>query len=70
MSRFSVNKNTQGTGKHEVHNLDADCAYLPQPSNCIALGEHANCRGAVAAARKLYANVNGCAYCVPTCHTK
>lgn len=70
MSRFCVVKNTQSTGEREVHNLDADCAYLPQPSNHIALGEHGNCRGAVTAARKLYANVNGCAYCVPTCHTK
>ena len=70
MSRFCVNRNSQSTGEHEVHNLDANCPHLPQPSNRVALGEHSNCRGALAAARKHYANVDGCAFCAPSCHSK
>ena len=70
MARFCVNRNAQSTGEHEVHNLTARCSYLPQPGNRISLGEHSNCRGAVAAARQHFTNVDGCAYCAPACHTK
>ena len=70
MARFCVNKNSQSTGEHEVHNLNAGCSFLPDVQNRHSLGEHTNCRGAIAAASQLYNNVDGCAYCAPACHTK
>jgi len=70
MPRFCVNKNAQPTGEHEVHNLDAGCSYLPLPHNQLYLGEFSSCVGAVAAAKRHYTNVDGCAYCAPECHTR
>lgn len=70
MPRFCVNKNAQHTGEHEVHNLDANCAYLPDPANRQSLGSHQDCRGALAEARKYYTTVDGCAYCCPACHRR
>lgn len=70
MPSFCVNKNAQSTGEHEVHNLDASCNYLPARSNQLALGVHASCHGAVAAARQHYSNVDGCYYCANNCHTR
>lgn len=70
MPRFCVNKNAQSTGEHEVHNLDAGCRNLPDYQNQLSLGLHANCAGALSAAKKYYSNVDGCAYCVPECHKR
>jgi len=70
MSNFCVNKNAQPTGEHEVHNLDAGCNHLPELYNRHQLGNHANCQSAVTAARRIYSNVDGCAYCAPACHTR
>ena len=33
MAKFCVNTNPQPTFEHEVHNITADCRYLPNPSN-------------------------------------
>jgi len=70
MPRFIVNRNSQPTGEHEVHNLDANCGHLPDPSNRHQLGSFATCRGAITEAKKYYSNVDGCAYCAPDCHSK
>jgi len=70
MPNFCVNKNAQSTGEREVHNLDANCSYLPDFKNRLALGAFSTCKGALTEARKTYNDVDGCAYCAPTCHTK
>ena len=69
MAQYCVNKNAQSTGEHEVHNL-ATCSVLPDPSNRLALGEHASCVSAVATAKQVYPNSDGCAICSPACHTR
>ena len=72
MPRFCINKNSQPTGEHEVHNLDANCGHLPNTENQINLGIFSSCHGAISKARQEYpnANIDGCAYCCPACHTK
>lgn len=70
MPRFCVNKNAQSTGEHEVHNLDAGCTRLPDPKNQHYLGIFTSCSGAIAEARKIYRDVDGCWYCAKECHTK
>ena len=67
---FVLNKNAQPTGEHEVHNLDAGCSYLPDHANQLYLGVFTSCHGAVTEARKTYTNIDGCAYCAASCHTK
>ncbi|MFD7308242.1 hypothetical protein [Promicromonospora sp. NPDC059942] len=52
-----------------MHNLDSNCSYLPSPANRINLGSFSSCRGAVAAAKRYYNDVNGCYYCAKDCHT-
>lgn len=69
MARYVVNRNAQSNGDHEVHNVDKDCSFLPDRHNRIDLGNHQNCSTAVAAARRYYAQVNGCFYCASACHT-
>lgn len=67
MASYYVNMNAQSNGDHEVHK--SNCTWLPYPENRIYLGEFVSCYGAVDAARKHYAQVNGCYYCSPNCHT-
>lgn len=69
MAQYCVNRNAQPTGEHEVHNL-ATCTVLPNPSNRMALGEHATCHTAVATAKLTYPTADGCAVCSPACHTR
>ncbi|MFG0285903.1 MAG: hypothetical protein ACF8R7_15915 [Phycisphaerales bacterium JB039] len=68
MHKYFVNTNPQPTGEHEVHK--EGCPHPPAPSNRKHLGSFTNCREAVREARKHYSNVDGCAYCVPDCHTR
>ena len=67
MATYYVNKNAQSNGDHEVHT--PRCAFLPLPSNRIALGEHSHCMYAVMKARTYFSKVNGCYYCSNACHT-
>lgn len=67
MDKYYVNKNAQSNGDHEVHK--EGCSYLPNSVNRIYLGEFSNCQSAVIAAKKHYAQVNGCYYCSRPCHT-
>ena len=70
MDEYCVNRNAQsGSNDHEVHNLDEGTNCLPKPENRVGLGKHSNCWGAVAKAKEIYDDVNGCAYCAPECHT-
>lgn len=70
MPSYCVNRNPQPSGEHEVHNLDAGCADLPQWANRIDLGSHDACYGAVIEARKIYRHVDGCYYCARDCHSR
>ena len=36
MPNFCVNKDAQSNGDHEVHDLSADCSYLPDAGNRLA----------------------------------
>lgn len=65
--RYYVNDNAQPNGDHEVHL--SHCSWLAMARSKSDLGFYANCRDAVAAARRTYRQSNGCAYCVPECHT-
>lgn len=65
MKRYYVNTNAQPNGDHEVHNKT--CIYFP--SNAIDLKEHPDCHAAVRAAKIIYTQSNGCAFCCPACHT-
>ena len=68
MPSYYVNKNAQSNGDHEVHT--ASCPYLPKPENRLPLGEHASCYTAVAKAKTIYPNADGCYYCSNACHKK
>ena len=70
MPNYCVNNRAQpGSGDHEVHDLASTKSCLPDPINRHALGWHADCTGAVAAAKLIYSDVNGCYYCAYACHT-
>ena len=72
MSSFILNRNPQTTGEHEVHNLNANCSYLPDRANQIELGQFANCHEALAKAKQLYpsAAIDGRYYCANACHSR
>lgn len=65
--RYVVNKRAQPNGDHEVHELT--CPYVPDPANRHALGDFASCAPAVQAAKKVFAQSNGCRTCSLPCHT-
>lgn len=68
MPNYCVNTNEQSNGDHEVHDLASNYGCLPAAANRVALGNHPNCREAVAAARRIYIRVDGCAHCASDCH--
>jgi len=68
MAEYCVNKTEQANGDHEVH--ERGCVYWPAPQNAQLLGNHANCAGAVTAARGYFRQVNGCRTCSRPCHTQ
>lgn len=65
MASYYVNNIAQSNGDHEVH--VPSCNFFP--SNNTYLGEHASCVTAVAAAKKIYWQSNGCYWCSRSCHT-
>lgn len=72
MDRYYVNTNPQyqQNNEHEVHRTNSNCPTHALPQNQDDLGWHSTCRDAIAAARaKGYRPVDGCAHCVPDCHT-
>ena len=71
MKYYCVNKNAQSApedGEHEVHT--EGCSHPPLSANKDYLGDLSNCHQAITEAKKLYDNVDGCAYCCPACHTR
>ena len=70
MPRFCVNRMPRDSGEHEIHDTLANCPDLPDSEDRIPLGNHASCHGAVIEARKIYGDVDGCAYCAPDCHSR
>lgn len=67
MARYYLNLNAQPNGDHEVHRQG--CRFMPRENNRIDLGVHRSCREAVARARQIYKQSDGCAYCCPEAHT-
>lgn len=72
MYQYILNKNPQPMlkGEHEVHLVG--CSHGPEVQNRINLGYYPSCASAVTAARSAYTSwhIDGCAYCVPTCHRR
>lgn len=70
MPNYYVNENAQSDGYHEVHIDDESCSAPPRLENRRALGWHVDCQSAVKEAKTIYSNSDGCAHCVPGCHTR
>lgn len=64
---YFVNRNAQDDGDHEVHR--EGCRYEPLPKNRLELGSFADCHAAVRAAKKHYAQADGCYHCSRSCDT-
>jgi hypothetical protein len=68
MPKYYVNDKAQPySNDHEVH--VETCRFIPQIQSKTDLGHHQNCVTAVAAAKRIYSDSNGCATCSPVCHT-
>jgi hypothetical protein len=65
--RYYVNENAQPNGDHEVHT--SSCSFLPMEANRLYLGDFSACGAAVIAAKKVYAQSNGCFFCARACNT-
>lgn len=66
MMKYYLNKNAQANWDHEVHT--ENCVWLPSVENRIYLWVFMSCYQALCEAKKIYANVDGCAHCCPACH--
>ncbi|HCS37989.1 MAG TPA: hypothetical protein DIW44_00180 [Anaerolineaceae bacterium] len=66
MDQYYVNDDAQTKGEHEVHR--ESCSYLPK--NKTYVGTFSNCKEAIAKAKTIYTNVDGCYFCIPDCHTR
>ena len=67
MPRYCVDGESQPNGDHVVHNLES-CSHLPDRASRLDLGEHESCIDAVAKARVLYKQANGCWICSRACY--
>ncbi len=67
MAYYYVNTNKQSNGDNEVHKTG--CSWLPDRENRVYLGNFDTCGPAVAEAKRLGYNANGCYYCSNACHT-
>lgn len=67
MPCYIVNKNAQSSGDHEVHR--EGCDTLPHLDNQLPLGSHDTCESAVAMAKTIFPQADGCARCSPECNT-
>lgn len=65
---FYSNKNAQSNGDHEVHT--SGCPHKANLENRRYLGDFANCKEAVAEAKKYDSSADGCYYCCNECHTR
>ena len=67
MDNYYVNDRAQANGDHEVHK--DGCYWLKLAVSTTYLGQHYGCSTAVAKAKTIYRQSNGCKYCSPICHT-
>jgi hypothetical protein len=66
MANYRVNKNTQSPNyDHEGHK--EGCTWWPT-QNYQDLGDHSSCVSAVAKAKLIYSDANGCKTCSSQCH--
>ena len=65
MPSYYVNERAQTGGEREVHRVI--CQWLP--SNREHVGNFDTDAQAMEAARAMYPKVDGCAKCMPDCHT-
>lgn len=72
MPTYVMNKNHQLNGDHEVHDLEVGVRKncLPLVHNRRELGSFSTCQAAVAVAQVFDPRADGCAYCIPACHTR
>jgi hypothetical protein len=72
MPIYILNKNSQPTWEHEVHNIE-ECSkwHLPEIENRINIWEFENCTKAIEYLRFNFPDlkVDGCYWCT-NCHTK
>jgi hypothetical protein len=68
MAHYFVSKVAQPNGDHAVHT--SMCRHLPTSADREYLGAFGDCGMAIAAARVLFRQVNGCASCATACHTR
>lgn len=70
MDRFYVNSNMYD-GHHEVHRTDARCPSHAMLISQVDLGSFSRCSDAILHANAMgYRPADGCAHCVPDCHTR
>jgi hypothetical protein len=67
MTSYYVDTVARTTGEHEVHRFG--CPHAPPEERRRELGEFLLCRMALSDAAGRFAQVNGCARCIPECHT-
>jgi hypothetical protein len=67
MASYYMNKNSQSNGDNEVHKQG--CSWMPKPENRLYLGDFTSCHGAVAKAKTIDSDADGCKHCSPACHT-
>jgi hypothetical protein len=70
MADYYLNQNKQSNDDYEVHL--STCSFLPAQSNREYLGAFDYCWQAVSEAKRRHPTwhrINGCYYCVPSCHT-
>ena len=67
MTQYCADRNKSSHGDHEVHEIS--CAYVPQAKDRLELGNHPDCRSAVTAAKRVYAQSTGCSVCSPNCYS-
>lgn len=64
---YYVNNDPQpGSGEHEVHK--ASCIWLALARSRTFLGYCSDCEEAIAKAKTIFRQVNGCAYCCKEYH--
>ena len=67
MTSYYIDTLAQTNGEHEVHRFG--CPHAPSEERRADLGEFLLCRMALNAAAGRFARANGCAHCIPECHT-
>ena len=69
MRRYYINRNGQSNGYHEIHVIG--CSFFPTLANAVQLGEFSSCEEAKKEAKRRFPTikVDGCAICLPECHT-